>query len=133
MHPEEADMAEDEKGFIIRDRRGSDAKTEDKSEKPSPPPPQAEPAAGQPVPPLNFLSFIYSLGSSALMLLGEPIGQGAGAQAPNLAHAQEIIDILTMLQTKTKGNLAKEEETLLEEMLFTLRIKFVEKAKAPKA
>jgi hypothetical protein len=126
-------MAEDEKGFIIRDRRGSDAKTEDKSEKPSPPPAQAEPAAGQPVPPLNFLSFIYSMGTSALMFLGEPVGRGAGEQAPNLVHAQEIIDILTMLEAKTKGNLTKEEETLLEEMLYTLRIKFVEKAKAPKA
>jgi len=48
-------------------------------------------------------------------------------------HAQEIIDILTMLEAKTKGNLTGEEETLLEEMLYTLRIKFVEKAKAPKA
>lgn len=130
-------MAEDEKGFIIRDRRGSDAKTEDKSEKPPPPPAQApaqaEPAAGQPAPPLNFLSFIYSMGTSALMFLGEPIGRGGGEQALNLVHAQEIIDILTMLEAKTKGNLTKEEETLLEEMLYTLRIKFVEKAKAPKA
>jgi hypothetical protein len=126
-------MAEDEKGFIIRDRRGSDAKAEDKPEKPPPSPAQAEPAAGQPAPPVNFLSFIYSMGTSALMFLGEPVGRGAGEQAPNLVHAQEIIDILTMLEAKTKGNLTKEEETLLEEMLYTLRIKFVEKAKAPKA
>jgi len=66
------------------------------------------------------------------MYLGEPIGQGAGDQTPNLSHAQEVIDILTMLEAKTKGNLTGEEETLLEEMLYTLRIKFVEKAKAPK-
>ncbi len=67
------------------------------------------------------------------MYLGEPVGQGAAEQPLNLAHAQEIIDILTMLEAKTKGNLTGEEETLLEEMLYTLRIKFVEKAKAQKA
>lgn len=125
-------MADEEKGFIIRDRRGSDAKAEDKSEKPSPSPAQAEPPKGQHAPPINFLSFIYSMGTSALMYLGEPIGKGAGEQAPNLSHAQEIIDVLTMLEAKTKGNLTGEEEALLEEMLYTLRVKFVEKAKAPK-
>ena len=125
-------MAEEEKGFIIRDRRGAAAEPEEKTAPAQPSPPQAEPHKEQPAPPVNFLSFIYSMGSSALMYLGEPIGQGAGDQTVNLSHAQEIIDILTMLEAKTKGNLSGEEETLLEEMLYTLRIKFVEKAKAPK-
>lgn len=126
-------MAEEEKGFTIRDRRGSEAGAEDKSEKPRPAAAPAEPAAGQPAPPINFLSFIYSMGASALMCLGEPVGPGAAAPTPNLTHAQEIIDILTMLEAKTKGNLTGEEKTLLEDMLYTLRIKFVEKAKAQKA
>ncbi len=126
-------MAEEEKGFIIRDRRGTGAESEEKAERLKPPPPQPGPPQGQPAPPVNFLSFIYSMGTSALMYLGEPIGQGAAEQAPNLTHAQEVIDILTMLEAKTKGNLTGEEETLLEEMLYTLRIKFVEKAQARKA
>ena len=126
-------MAEEEKGFVIRDRRGVGAESEEKAEPLKPPSPQAEPPKGQPVPPINFLSFIYSMGTSALMYLGEPMGQGTADQvAPNLSHAQEIIDILTMLEAKTKGNLMGEEETLLEEMLYTLRIKFVEKARGPK-
>jgi len=125
-------MAEEEKGFIIRDRRGAGAEPEEKAAPAQPPPPQAEPHKEQPAPPVNFLSFIYSMGSSALMYLGEPIGQGAGDRTLSLTHAQEIIDILTMLEAKTKGNLTGEEETLLEEMLYTLRIKFVEKAKAQK-
>ncbi|MEK6548566.1 MAG: DUF1844 domain-containing protein [Nitrospirota bacterium] len=125
-------MAEEEKGFIIRDRRGAGAESEEKTAPAQSPPPQAEPPKGQPAPPVNFLSFIYSMATSALMYLGEPIGRGAGDQTFNLSHAQEIIDILTMLEAKTKGNLAGEEEALLEEMLYTLRIKFVEKAKAPK-
>jgi hypothetical protein len=125
-------MADEEKGFIIRDRRGAGAEPEEKTA-PAPPPPHAEPPKGQPAPPINFLSFIYSMGTSALMYLGEPIGKGAGGEAPNLSHAQEIIDVLTMLEAKTKGNLTGEEEALLEEMLYTLRIKFVEKAKAQKS
>jgi len=125
-------MAEEEKGFIIRDRRGAGAEPEEKTAPAQSPPPQAEPPKGQPAPPINFLSFIYSMGTSALMYLGEPLGQGAGEQAPHLSHAKEIIDVLTMLEAKTKGNLTGEEEALLEEMLYTLRIKFVEKAKAPK-
>ena len=93
----------------------------------------AEPAQKQPVPPINFLSFVYSLGTSALMCLGEPVGEGAAGQTTNLAQAQEIIDILTMLESKTKGNLTAEEDTLLQEMLYALRIKFVERAKARKS
>ena len=129
-------MAEEEKGFTVRDRRGAGAEPEGKAEETRQPPEQAaraEQAQGQPVPPVNFLSFVYSMGTSALVYLGEPIGEGAAGQAPNLIHAQEIIDILTMLETKTKGNLTADESALLEEMLYTLRIKFVEKASVPKS
>jgi len=125
-------MADEEKGFIIRDRRGVGAESEDKTD---PVPSSFQPAEslkGHPAPPVNFLSFIYSMAASALMCLGEPMGQGVGDQKLSLSHAQEIIDILTMLEAKTKGNLTGEEETLLEEMLYTIRIKFVEKAGAPK-
>jgi uncharacterized protein DUF1844 len=130
------EFMDEEKGFIIRDRRGVESesveKTDDTAAQAQAAKP-AEPAPKPPVPPINFLSFVYSLATSALMCLGEPVGEGAAGQAPNLAQAQEIIDILTMLESKTKGNLAAEEETLLQEMLYTLRIKFVERAKARKS
>ena len=127
---------DEEKGFTIRDRRGAGSESAEKTgesaakthaDRP------AEPAPNQPVPPINFVSFVYSLAMSALMSLGEPVGEGAAGQAPNLAQAQEIIDILTMLESKTKGNLTAEEDTLLQEMLYALRIKFVERAKAHKS
>ena len=127
---------DEEKGFIIRDRRGVQSDSAEKTgetaaqtqaAKP------AEPAPKQPVPPINFLSFVYSLATSALICLGEPVGEGATGHAPDLAQAQEIIDILTMLESKTKGNLTADEEALLQEMLYTLRIKFVERAKARKS
>jgi len=128
-------MAE-EKGFVIRDRRGGESESAEKTGETAAQPHAAkpdEPATNQPVPPINFVTFIYSLAMSALMSLGEQVGEGAAGQVPNLAQAQEIIDILTMLESKTKGNLMAEEETLLQEMLYTLRIKFVERAKARKS
>jgi hypothetical protein len=131
-------MAEEEKGFVIRDRRGRGAD----SETPASAPVEPATARSQDSPtgqeaeqrlPATFLSFVYSLGTSALMLLGEnPAQQGSG-HAENLSHAQEIIDILSILETKTKGNLTQEEETVLQEMLYALRIKYVEKASASKS
>src|SRR2546422_11685930 len=127
---------DEEKGFIIRDRRGvgseSVEKTNDTAAQAQTAKP-AEPAQKQPVPPINFLSFVYSLGTSALMCLGEPVGEGAAAQPPNLAKPREIIDILRMLESKTRGNLTPEEETLRKESLYALRIRFVRRAKPHKS
>src|SRR6266571_926406 len=99
-------LMDEEKGFIIRDRRGvgseSVEKTNDTAAQ-AQTAKSAEPAQKQPAPPINFLSFVYSLGTSALMCLGEPVGEGAAGQAPNLAQAQEIIDILTMLNPRPRA------------------------------
>ena len=132
-------MADEEKGFVIRDRRGRGA---DSQETPPSAPVEPATARAQDSPtgqeaeqrlPATFLSFVYSLGTSALMLLGEnPAQQGSG-HAQNLGHAQEIIDILSILETKTKGNLTQEEEAVLQEMLYALRIKYVEKASSSKS
>jgi hypothetical protein len=123
-------MAEEEKGFVIRDRRGRGSETpespESSSEKPNVE--RAEKTHTEERLPPSFVSFVYSLGTSALMLLGEGPKQEGSGSPQSLAHAQEIIDVLSILETKTKGNLTSEEETLLQEMLYTLRIKFVEKA-----
>ena len=132
-------MAEEEKGFVIRDRRGRGAEGQ---EAPAPASEEAATARSQetgcgqeaePRLPPSFLSFVYSLGTSALMLLGESPGQEGAGVPQSLSHAQEIIDVLTILETKTKGNLTQEEETLLQEMLYTLRIKYVEKASSSKS
>src|SRR3989449_9682217 len=113
---------DEEKGFPTGNRGGAGSKRGKKpgesAEKPHADRP-AEPVPNQPVPPINFVSFVYSLAMSALMSLGEPVGEGAAGQVPNPPQAQEIIDILTMLESKTKGNLMAGEETLLQEVVFT--------------
>ncbi len=123
-------MAEEEKGFVIRDRRGRGSETPDApaSTSEEPAAEQAQKTQAEERLPPSFVSFVYSLGTSALMLLGEGPKQEGSSSPQSLAHAQEIIDVLSILETKTKGNLTPEEETLLQEMLYTLRIKYVEKA-----
>jgi hypothetical protein len=67
--------------------------------------------------PVTFASFILSMATSALSLLQD---------GSSLAHAQQIIDTLGLLQEKTKGNLTGDEEGLLSQVLYSLRMHFVE-------
>ena len=120
---------EEEQGFVIRDKRGQ---AREKSPSPAPeagtPPPghQASEKSQEHAPPLTFSSFIFSLGTSALMLMGETLSPEQPNSPVNLPQAKEIIDILSMLEEKTKGNLSTEEAAVMKDMLYTLRMKFVE-------
>jgi hypothetical protein len=52
-----------------------------------------------------------------------------GERIEDLVGAQQIIDIIALLRDKTRGNLSRDEDTLLEAILFDLRMKYVEKAR----
>lgn len=78
--------------------------------------------------PVTFAAFVVSLAQSALMHLGEVNNPGTGKPQPDLLLARNTIDLLGMLEQKTKGNLDEEETKLLETILFDLRSKFVAKA-----
>lgn len=80
-------------------------------------------------PGIDFNTFILSLSTSALMHLGKLPG-GEGDSTVNLAHAKQSIDCIAMLEEKTKGNLTGEEERLLSEVLYDLRLRFVAARKA---
>lgn len=76
-------------------------------------------------PPLSFSTFIISLGTSTLMLMGEQVSAEHPAGPVNLPQAKEIIDILSLLEEKTRGNLTEEEAKLIRDMLYTLQMKYV--------
>ncbi len=76
---------------------------------------------------IDFISFIVSLGTQALVMLGEMPNPETRLQAVNIDAAKQTIDILGMLEEKTKGNLSAEEAKLLSEILTTLRMAFVNK------
>lgn len=124
-------MAEQEQGFVIRDRRASGgaeaapaAASPAKEAKPSVAAP-ADPSQTAPSPPVTFSSFVISLGSSSLMLMGEQLDPQQPSMPVNLPQAKEIIDLLSVLEAKTKGNLTSDEQTVLRDMLYALRMKYV--------
>jgi hypothetical protein len=124
-------MAGEEQGFVIRDRRASGgaeaaptASSPSKEAISSAAAP-TEPSHTPPAPPVTLSSFIISLGSSSLMLMGEQLDPQQPSMPVNLPQAKEIIDLLSVLEDKTKGNLTADEQTVLRDMLYALRMKYV--------
>lgn len=80
---------------------------------------------GENLPEMDFSTFVLSLSSSAMMHMGDTELPGGGTVKTDLALAKQSIDILEILQEKTKGNLTSDEEKILQELLYTLRVSFV--------
>lgn len=80
------------------------------------------------MPKVCFPTLILSLSSSALVHLGEVPDPETRKPMENIVLAKHTIDILAMLEEKTRGNLNAEETKLLKDMLFELRMKYVQKA-----
>lgn len=136
-----------EKGFVVKDRRLFDQSGESRGEEakqraegqPAAPrteprgsePEQSGPGDGQePLPEVNFASFILSLSTTAMYHFGDfpdPVTQEGRR---NLPAAKQTIDILSLLHTKTTGNLSDDERQLLEGILFELRMRFVKEMSA---
>jgi hypothetical protein len=77
--------------------------------------------------PMDFGIFVLSLNASALIQLGET-RDAQGVSGTSLPLARQTIDILAMLEAKTRGNLSGEEERLLHQILFDLRMRYSRKA-----
>lgn len=129
-------MAEEEKGFILKDRRAFDDKGDlkENSREEERQTPQKEPVKetakteetqGPPLPEVNFSSLILSLSSSALLHIGEIADPYTGEKKKDLALAKHSIDTIAMLKQKTDGNLLDEEKKLLEGVLTDLRWRYV--------
>ena len=85
--------------------------------------------SGRDLPEIDFNTFVLSMASSALLHLGQMPHPDTQKAEANLPLAKQTIDILAMLQGKTRGNLSRDEEQLLENLLYDLRLKYVEAAK----
>ncbi|MHC1700527.1 MAG: DUF1844 domain-containing protein [Humidesulfovibrio sp.] len=79
------------------------------------------------MPEIDFSTFVLSLSSSALVHLGEAPDPSTGQLDSQPHLAKQVIDILGMLKAKTEQGLTDEENKLLCEMLYTLRMKYVNK------
>jgi hypothetical protein len=130
-----ADAEKNPDNFTVTDRRAFDSSGERKSDtpevqgKPSGSP-GTSPDGARALPPADFATLVLSLGTSAVMYLGESEGPGGKKPTRNLPMAKHAIDLLTVLEEKTKGNLSSEEQQILESLLFDLRLRYVEGLKA---
>jgi hypothetical protein len=128
-------MPEQEKGFVVKDRRmfsqeGQPSPPEDPGPAETQDRKPEDAAAGAqppltPLPEINFPTFIASLNASALVHLGVIEDPVSGKAEKSLAMAKQTIDILSMLQQKTAGNLTPDEEAMLKGILYDLRIFYV--------
>jgi len=76
---------------------------------------------------ISFLAFVLSLAHTAAVNFGDMPDPASGTTGgANLPAAQQMIDILALMEEKTRGNLTAEERQLLEQVLFELRLRFVE-------
>jgi hypothetical protein len=80
------------------------------------------------MPEVTFPAFIMSLNTSALYHLGE-ITDPSGKKMVDLDLARHAIDTLSLIQSKTKGNLTKDEAALLDNILYDIKIRFVKAVK----
>lgn len=130
----------DKKDFIIKDKRmfaegDQDQETKEETAKPSNEEvkvSESEAAAAPEedktdyqLPKINFATFIFSLNSSVLVQLGLIDDPATGKKTKNLPLAKQTIDILGMLEEKTRGNLTKDEENMLKNILYDLRMIYV--------
>jgi len=129
------------KGFTVQDRRRFSDTGEARVEAPetnSSAFASAQPAAGasstdqkplEALPEIDYSTFVISLSTQALMHLGEIANPLTGKVEPDVPVAKQMIDILGILREKTRGNLNANEDQLMEDILFDLRMKYVEAVK----
>jgi hypothetical protein len=132
-------MGEEEKGFVIKDRRSFDEKGDLRKDKepedekrrtePKKDVPQKEEVKRHPLPEVTFNSLILSLSSSALLHFGEIADPQSGEKKQDLDLAKHAIDTISMLKEKTEGNLTEEEGKFIEGILTDLKWRYVKAVK----
>ena len=138
-----------DKGFVIKDRRLFDEsgaarveeeiKPEDKKRVENPEEgPRTSPAEmdtseteAAPLPEINFASFIFSLSTTAMYHFGDFPDPVTKESQRNLPAAKQTIDILSILKTKTEGNLDEQEKQMLDGILYELRMRFIKEMTNP--
>ena len=142
MAPEEE--KQEGKGFTVQDRRRFSPETGEAREDAA----EAQEAANQAsqqataaqeredgaaqanaLPEIDFSTFVISLSTQVLMHLGEIANPISGKVEADISVAKQMIDILGMLEKKTRGNLNANEAQMMESILFDLRMKYVEAVK----
>ena len=76
---------------------------------------------------ITFTGFILSLATTAAVHFGDIADPNTGERSePNLPAAAQMIELITLLQEKTRGNLIEPEERLVDDLLYELRLRYVQ-------
>ena len=134
-------MSEEKKGpgFVVKDKRlfdeSGEVKPQDEQPQAAAQATQEAPAKSAPgqeaegdkfdYPPINFTNFVLSLSTSALFHFGDFPDPAGGKTQKNLPAAKQTIDILDMLNEKTKSNLKEQENNLIQGVLYELKLRYV--------
>lgn len=86
--------------------------------------------ADEELPEIDFATFVLSLNHSALVHLGDAPNPVTGRPDASLELARQTIDLLALIQEKTRGNLTADEERTLDQVLYDLRMRYVEVARS---
>jgi hypothetical protein len=131
------DEEQGERSFTVSDKRFSARRDPEErpadrphaaaasTERPAEAQPQAAGEANTATGGIDFASFVISLGSQAFMHLGDIPNPMTQAREKDVLAAKQMIDLLGMLEAKTKGNLTDDEERLLRQLLLDLRLRYV--------
>jgi len=84
-----------------------------------------------PLPEVDFANFIFSLIHSAMLAMGSLPDPTTGKTEKHFPMAKHVIDTIGMLQQKTQGNLTEEEQRLIDDSLYDLRLRYVEEKEKP--
>jgi len=131
-------MAEEKKdsGFVVKDKRIFTEGNEVPEKEQPTPITEEDPKIQENVqsrsnnenlnyPPINFTNFVLSLSTSALFHFGDFPNETGGPAQKNLSAAKQTIDILDMLNEKTRGNLSEQENNLIQGVLYELKLRYV--------
>ena len=113
---------EDWKSEVRREREKLEKKLDEKRKE------RRERAGKAELPPPDFAHFVSGIAAQTLMQLGDIENPFAGERVVDLDSARYSIDLLAMLEEKTKGNLTPDEERYLKAALHDLRMRYVEAA-----
>jgi hypothetical protein len=126
----------DRRSFTPEGSRREDVPIEQKKTEPPAPSPRAprpevveERAEEFPEEASGFETLVSYLSTTAMFQLGLIAGPGGERIPPDMVNAQRTIDLLQVLQEKTSGNLTPQETRLLDDVLYELRMTFVEMQK----
>lgn len=135
---------ENESGFVVRDKRHSSFEDSKETTEPGESPRGVSTATDDPKPeqgqepetpsgaspgPVNFMSFILGMAQTALFQMGLIQFPGAEQSKKDMNGARQTIDIIAMIEEKTRGNLTDDEKKVIDDTLFQLRMAFVEMSK----